>query len=485
MAPGVSSCHYREVPPSISFSGSGFMATYQLGVAQCFLTYAPWILRTAPCVLGASAGSLVAAAVVCEISLISIRDEMLHFAKQMKAFTLGPFNPSINVFHWLEVVLNKYVPCNAHQLATGRLAVAMTRITDSKLIIMSDFQSKEDVVQALLCSCFVPGYCGMTPPSFKGVYYVDGGFSSMQPVLPAPCSHILTVSPFSGEMDICPADTPSMWDMVVSGTTLKGNMANSIRILNALYPMALETLEQAYDSGYKDAIHFLLSNDLVPYWMIHKEVEGPLNCNQTNTWVHLETDIKEGEEMKMEKETTTLTSFTDNRSTQTSNSAEHESTGNRPSLHFDMGKNALLVNLVTYVSMLGLTARILSHLLLPITLLFYAALQARHRQQLLFRKAPELVFWAFHCLRHFTFFFFNILLCTFRKNIKNRIMPIMLLLKWVKIQARYEVPQWKRLAKPCHMLTSSAHSENVRHGSLHRRLKTPSQAYKKSVLQYM
>lgn len=68
MAPGVSSCHYREVPPSISFSGAGFMSTYQLGVAQCFLTYTPWILRTAPQVLGASAGSLVAATVVCEIS---------------------------------------------------------------------------------------------------------------------------------------------------------------------------------------------------------------------------------------------------------------------------------------------------------------------------------------------------------------------------------------------------------------------------------
>lgn len=68
MSPGVSSCHYREVPPCISFSGSGFMATYQLGVAQCFLIHAPWILRMAPCVLGASAGSLVAAAVVCEMS---------------------------------------------------------------------------------------------------------------------------------------------------------------------------------------------------------------------------------------------------------------------------------------------------------------------------------------------------------------------------------------------------------------------------------
>lgn len=69
MPPGGPNCQLPEVPTSISFSGSGFMATYQLGVAQCFLNHVPWILRTAPTVLGASAGSLVAAAVVCEINL--------------------------------------------------------------------------------------------------------------------------------------------------------------------------------------------------------------------------------------------------------------------------------------------------------------------------------------------------------------------------------------------------------------------------------
>lgn len=72
---------------------------------------------------------------------------MIHFAKQMKTFTLGPFNPSINIFHWLELILHKYLPSDAHQLASGRLAVAVTRLTDSKTIIMSEFQSKEDVVQ--------------------------------------------------------------------------------------------------------------------------------------------------------------------------------------------------------------------------------------------------------------------------------------------------------------------------------------------------
>ncbi|GAA6229511.1 patatin-like phospholipase domain-containing protein 2 isoform X1 [Lates japonicus] len=431
MAPGVPICNYGEAPPSISFSGSGFMATYQLGVAQCFLTYTPWILRTAPCVLGASAGSLVAAAVVCEMSLITIKDEMLHFAKQMKTFTLGPFNPSINVFHWLERILCKYLPPDAHQLANGRLAVAMTRLIDGKHIVMSEFQSKDDVVQALLCSCFVPGYCGMLPPTFKGEHYVDGGFSRMQPVMPVPCSQTLTVSPFSGETDICPADTPCLWDMVVSGATLKGNMANSFRIINALYPMSLETLEQAYHSGYKDAIHFLLRNELAPYLMIH-EVSHLINhnCNQNKMWKHLETTTTEEEEkMKVEKETATMTSFISNGHMQMGNSTEHEWTGQQPTqkpLSFDMVKNVLLGNVVTYVNMFGLPAKILSYIFFPLMLSFYVLLESRQRLELLFRQTPELLFWAWHGLRHFSIFFFNIFVCSLKKNIKDRVMPIIL-----------------------------------------------------------
>uniref|UniRef100_A0A3P8WNZ8 Transcription factor ETV7 n=1 Tax=Cynoglossus semilaevis TaxID=244447 RepID=A0A3P8WNZ8_CYNSE len=248
-------CRYGNQAPSISFSGSGFMATYQLGVTQCFLTYVPWILKTAPYVLGASAGSLVAAVIVCEVILI--RDEIIHHAKEIRKIPLGPFSPSSNMFHWLRRVLTKYLPADAHVLANGRLAVAMTCLSNGKHVVNTEYQSRHEVFQALLCSCFVPGYCGLQPPSFRGEYYIDGGFSSMQPFPPAPCSRdTLTVSPFSGDTDICPADSPCLWDMVVSGSTLKGNRANSVRIINALYPLGLE----AFDRGYKDTIDFLLRN---------------------------------------------------------------------------------------------------------------------------------------------------------------------------------------------------------------------------------
>lgn len=81
-----------------------------------------------------------------------MRDEMINFAKQLKAFMLGPFNPSVNVLHWLETVLHKHLPCNAHHLANGRLAVAMTRMDNGKLTIKSDFESKEDIVQVGMAS---------------------------------------------------------------------------------------------------------------------------------------------------------------------------------------------------------------------------------------------------------------------------------------------------------------------------------------------
>lgn len=71
---------------------------------------------------------------------------MISLARQLKEFPLGPFNPSVNVFQWLEVVLKDHIPDNAHQLASGRLAVAVTRMLDRKLTIISSFDSREDVI---------------------------------------------------------------------------------------------------------------------------------------------------------------------------------------------------------------------------------------------------------------------------------------------------------------------------------------------------
>ncbi|XP_014194369.1 uncharacterized protein LOC102291172 isoform X2 [Haplochromis burtoni] len=366
MTPGVSSYQYTEGPQSISFSGSGFLATYQLGVAQCFLHYAPWILHSAPSILGSSAGSLVAAAVVCEMNLITIRDEMIHFAKEVKSFTLGPLNPSVKLFHWLECILNKHLPPNAHQLANRRLAVTMTRLTDGEQILMSDFDSKEDVVQ---------------------------------------------------------------------------------------------NMEEAFHSGYKDAVHFLQSN-------------GPLSVNQNITWLHLETMKDEEEKKKLENGTTQLTSFIDNGTIQMSDSTTQEA-AQYPPLHFDTVKNVLLSNVMTYLNMFGLPARILSYLLLPLMLSYYAVLQNRDRLELLFKQMPELLLLTWHTMRVFTFFFFEGAVSTIKKNINENIMPVARAL-WQKDQAQAEASQGRRQPSPFNEFSSRSENASEKSSPVYKKPKQQS-----------
>ena len=70
-------------------------------------------------------------------------------------------------------------------------------------------------------------------------HYVDGGFTNMVPQSDDSC-RTLTISAFSGVVDICPQNESTVADLVVSGTVMKLNQANSRRLVNALYPSDVE-----------------------------------------------------------------------------------------------------------------------------------------------------------------------------------------------------------------------------------------------------
>lgn len=57
-----------------------------------------------------------------------------------------------------------------------------------------------------MCSSFIPFYCGARPPRYRGVAYIDGGISNNQLWQD---KDTISVSPFSGESDICPLDMDS------------------------------------------------------------------------------------------------------------------------------------------------------------------------------------------------------------------------------------------------------------------------------------
>lgn len=126
--------------------------------------------------------------------------------KEARSHKLGAFSPKFNINTILLAGFEKHLPEDAHERVSGKVHISLTRVYDGKNVIVSHFNSREDLFQALLCACFIPVFSGLLPPRFHGVRYIDGAFSDNLPTID---ENTVTVSPFSGENDICPRDKSS------------------------------------------------------------------------------------------------------------------------------------------------------------------------------------------------------------------------------------------------------------------------------------
>ncbi|XP_026558462.1 patatin-like phospholipase domain-containing protein 2 isoform X2 [Pseudonaja textilis] len=185
--------------------------------------------------------------------------DVLGLAKEARKRNLGPLHPSFNVMKIIRDGLYKNLPENSYKLLSDKLSISLTRVSDGENILISDFNSKEEVVQALLCSSFVPVYCGLIPPSFRGVRYVDGGLSDNLPRCNS--KNTITVSPFSGECDICPkGNSANFHQMNLTNTSIQLSLGNMYRLTQALFPPEPQLLAKLCEQGYSDALRFLKEN---------------------------------------------------------------------------------------------------------------------------------------------------------------------------------------------------------------------------------
>uniref|UniRef100_G1KRW9 triacylglycerol lipase n=1 Tax=Anolis carolinensis TaxID=28377 RepID=G1KRW9_ANOCA len=247
---------------SVSFAGCGFLGVYHIGAATCLQERAPHLIHDARRIYGASAGALTGAVLIGGGSLAEACADVLGLAKEARKRNLGPLHPSFNVMKIIRDGLCKNLPENTHQLISGKLRISLTRVSDGKNVLVSNFKSKEEVVQALLCSSFVPIYCGLIPPSFRGVRYVDGGISDNLPQYNS--KNTITISPFSGECDICPkGNSANFHEMNLTNTSIQFSLGNIYRLTQALFPPEPKILGEICEQGYSDALRYLRENDIL------------------------------------------------------------------------------------------------------------------------------------------------------------------------------------------------------------------------------
>ncbi|XP_025409304.1 patatin-like phospholipase domain-containing protein 3 isoform X5 [Sipha flava] len=217
---------------NVSFSGCGFLGIYHTGVASCLKTYAPYLLENKLC--GSSAGAIAACCLICDVPLELMTSHMLDIVKEARSKTLGPFSPSMNISEQLYARLNKDLPDDVHNRVSGKLFVSLTRVPGGKNVIKSEFSSKEEVLQTLLASAFIPVFSGFIPPLIGKYRYMDGGFTDNLPILD---KNTITISPFSGLTDICPRDNPIQKYLVnISNNSFEVTKSNCFRVARIMFP---------------------------------------------------------------------------------------------------------------------------------------------------------------------------------------------------------------------------------------------------------
>uniref|UniRef100_A0A8B9DGU7 Patatin like phospholipase domain containing 1 n=1 Tax=Anser cygnoides TaxID=8845 RepID=A0A8B9DGU7_ANSCY len=135
-------------------------------------------------------------------------------AKEARKTILGPLSPKCSLLANIRAVLQRRLPEDSYQVASGRLHISLTRVVDGQNVMVSEFSSKEELIQR----------------------YVDGGFTGLQPVSSLE-EAVITVSPFTGELDICPRDCPAIfYCFQIFNGSIQISVENLCRISYALFP---------------------------------------------------------------------------------------------------------------------------------------------------------------------------------------------------------------------------------------------------------
>ncbi|XP_062177789.1 uncharacterized protein LOC133882602 [Alnus glutinosa] len=226
--------------PGFSFSAAGLLFPYHLGVAQ-FLIEKGYIKETTP-LAGSSAGAIVCAVVASGASMQEALKATKILAEDCRnrgtAFRLGAV---------LRDVLDKFLPDDAHIRSSGRVRVAVTQILwRPRGLLVDQYDSKEDLINAVFTSSFIPGYLAPRPATmFRNRLCIDGGLTLFMP--PTSAAQTVRICAF-------PASRLGLKEIGISPDCNPENRASPRELFNwALEPAEDYVLDQLFEVGYKDA----------------------------------------------------------------------------------------------------------------------------------------------------------------------------------------------------------------------------------------
>lgn len=68
------------------------------------------------------------------------------YFRRTMSHSMGVLHPSFNPSQILREQMERYLPANIHQLISGRVFISLTRVSDWGNVLVSEFQSKDEVL---------------------------------------------------------------------------------------------------------------------------------------------------------------------------------------------------------------------------------------------------------------------------------------------------------------------------------------------------
>lgn len=251
---------------NLSLCGCGFLGMYHLGVAGCLVKHGPSFLSKLDRIAGASAGALVAALLVTCPTVKQIEaatDMVYNMAKSIRKKPLGALTPGFQISKELTKTLDAVLPPNAHETARDRLYISLTNVATQKNELLSQFNTRFELIEALVASCHIPVYSGAKFPTLNEQQYCDGGLTNN--MVRFSDGRTITVSPFSGKQDIGPRDSLKKgkgYYFNLHNQDIQMSFNNFRRMGHAFFPPPSQILQQYYELGHNDTSRFLVREGL-------------------------------------------------------------------------------------------------------------------------------------------------------------------------------------------------------------------------------
>lgn len=230
------------------------------------------------------------------IKIEIVLDAAMDIIRKLRASLTNPANFK-SIQELVHESLDRLLPENAHKLCSGKLGISVTKLWSLKNEFISNFESRDDLIDAIAAGCFIPIWSGVfRSPKYKGERCIDGAYSDNMPKFELSSDEKslgvtqVSVSAFASEVQVSPKDTRSfMGTWRVLGTRYHCNWNNMIRTRHAMLPSAIPVYRPYIIQGHRDMKEYVLANNLIRCRHCYNSIlnDTKMNekghCNQTSS----------------------------------------------------------------------------------------------------------------------------------------------------------------------------------------------------------